>query len=511
MVNELPTPPTFSPRRKWVIACNLFVAVVAVLALAVMANYLGARHYLRFQWSGHGKMVLSPQTVRMLRSITNHVKVTVFFDAREERDAEVRSLTTALLKEYNYRNPRVVSKSVDPARQPAAAELVLATYKLTALKDRNFVVLDCDGRTKVIYQNELVDYQLDPVEGGRSQNYNKRMVNFKGEVLFTTALFNLAEPRQYKICFLQGHREHDPADSSNPHGYAKFAEVLREKASAQLEKLSLRGTNDVPADCQLLIVAGPRQRLDESELAKIEAYLRRGGRLFALLNNLALGGQSDLEKVLAKWGVLVGDKTILDPRNSPADNVLLTAKHYPHPIMSALASDSEANRVLLVLPRAVSKLQSVAPRPDAPKVDVLAASGEGGTEVSEFRNGVPYPNPYQDRQASFPLIVAVEDNIQGVSTDRGSTRMAVVGDSLCMDNELIDTPPAANHYFAALAANWLLERPQVLLQGLVPQPLKTYRLVMTNQQLQTVQWLLLGGLPGAVLLLGGLVWWRRRH
>ena len=129
---------------------------------------------------------------------------------------------------------------------------------------------------------------------------------------------------------------------------------------------------------------------------------------------------------------------------------------------------------------------------------------------SEFRNGVPYPNPYQDRQMVFPLIVAVEDNIQGVSTDRGSTRMVVVGDSLFLDNELIDTPPA-NHYFAALAANWLLERPQVLLDGLVPQPLKTYRLVLTNQQLQTVQWLLLGGLPGAVLLLGSLVWWRRRH
>ena len=511
MANESSTRLTFSARRKWVIGCNLLVALAAVLALVVMVNYLGARHYLRFQWSGHGKIVLSPQTARVLRSITNQVKVTVFFDAREEVEEQIQSLTTAWLKEYNYVNPKIVCKAVDPARHPADAELILAAYKLTALKDRNFVILDCDSRTKVIYQNELVDYQMEPVEGGQPREYKKKMVGFKGEVLFTTALFNLSQPRQYKICFLQGHGEHDPENAKDPHGYAKLAEVLQEKTNAQLEKLSLRGTNEVPADCQLLIVAGPRQPMDESELAKIEDYLRRGGRLFALLNNMAAGGRSGLEQVLARWGVGVGDKAILDPRFSPTSGGdLLTATRYQHPIMKALASDSEDNRVRLVLPRAVGKLQSAAPKPDAPKVDVLAATSEGGTEVSEFRNGVPYPNPYQDRQGVFPLIAAVEDNIRGVSTERGSTRMVVVGDSLCLDNELIDTPPA-NHYFAALTANWLLERPQVLLDGLVPQPLKSYRLVMTNQQLQTVQWLLLGGLPGAVLLLGTLVWWGRRH
>jgi len=58
--------------------------------------------------------------------------------------------------------------------------------------------------------------------------------------------------------------------------------------------------------------------------------------------------------------------------------------------------------------------------------------------------------------------------------------------------------------------DWLLDRPQVLLQGLLPSPLKEYRLVMSRSQRQTVQGILLAGLPGVVLLLGSLVWWRRR-
>lgn len=68
----------------------------------------------------------------------------------------------------------------------------------------------------------------------------------------------------------------------------------------------------------------------------------------------------------------------------------------------------------------------------------------------------------------------------------------------------------ANRDFAGLAANWLLDRTQ-LLEGLGPRPVSEYRLVMTKKQLQSAQWILLGAMPGGVLVLGTLVWLRRRH
>jgi len=510
MENDAHPKPTFSARARWVVGFNVGVAIAAVLALVLMMNYLSARHYVRWPLAGARQTKLSPQTLRVLQSLTNTVKVTVFFNTREEET--LHEMVTSLLKEYAYANPRILFKTVDPVRQPADAELVLAAHRLSALKDKNFVVFDCDGRTKVIYQNELADVQLEPVTDSQTPEFRKKFVSFRGEMLFTTAIFNLANPRHFKIGFLQGHGEHDPEKATNPHGYAKFAEILKEKTDAQLEKVYLLGTNEIPSDCQLLVIAGPRLPYNDQELAKIENFLKQGGRLFALLNNLALGGRSGLEAVLAKWGVAVGDKMILDPKHSPTGNDLLTARmNSQHPVMKALLSDSEDMRVLLVLPRPVGQLRTGATSPDAPKVDVLAATSENGTEVSEIRDGVPYRNPYQDQQGVFPLIAAVEQGaVKGVSAERGSTRIIVVGDSLCLDNELIDSLPA-NHYFAALAVNWLLDRPQVLLEGLVPQPVKDYRLIMTQQQLQTTQWILLAGLPGAVLLLGALVWWRRRH
>jgi len=111
----------------------------------------------------------------------------------------------------------------------------------------------------------------------------------------------------------------------------------------------------------------------------------------------------------------------------------------------------------------------------------------------------------------YPLLAAVEQGvINGVNATRaGGTRIVVAGDSDFLDDEIIDRV-SGNRYFAGLALNWLLDRPQVLLSGLGPQPIKQYNLNMTRSQTRAVQWLFLAAMPGAVLALGALVWLRRR-
>jgi len=105
--------------------------------------------------------------------------------------------------------------------------------------------------------------------------------------------------------------------------------------------------------------------------------------------------------------------------------------------------------------------------------------------------------------------VAVEKGtIRDVITERGSTRMIVVGDSLFLGNLQMDS--GANRDLAAAAVNWLVERPQ-LLAGVGPRPVMEYKIMMTRAQLRGAQWVLLGALPGSVLVLGGLVWLRRRR
>jgi ABC-type uncharacterized transport system involved in gliding motility auxiliary subunit len=105
-------------------------------------------------------------------------------------------------------------------------------------------------------------------------------------------------------------------------------------------------------------------------------------------------------------------------------------------------------------------------------------------------------------------MVAVEQkSVAGVANPRGNTRIIVVGDSVFLGNYYIQG--GANADFAGYAVNWLLDR-TTLLKGIGPRPVTEFRLLMTRTQQREVRWLLLGALPGAVLLFGCLVWLARR-
>ena len=65
--------------RRWTIGLHVCVSLGAALALVVMLNYLAARHFQRFQWASDRRTQLSPVTTEVLRSVTNKVKVIVFF------------------------------------------------------------------------------------------------------------------------------------------------------------------------------------------------------------------------------------------------------------------------------------------------------------------------------------------------------------------------------------------------------------------------------------------------
>ncbi len=105
-------------------------------------------------------------------------------------------------------------------------------------------------------------------------------------------------------------------------------------------------------------------------------------------------------------------------------------------------------------------------------------------------------------------MVAVERGaVPGVSAERGATRLGVSGDATFLLNDGIEG--FAHRDFAANVANWLVDQ-SVLLSGLTPRPLHNYQISMTRRQLLTADWILVAVLPGGVLFIGALVWWRRR-
>jgi ABC-type uncharacterized transport system involved in gliding motility auxiliary subunit len=113
----------------------------------------------------------------------------------------------------------------------------------------------------------------------------------------------------------------------------------------------------------------------------------------------------------------------------------------------------------------------------------------------------------EQKDQVIPIAVASEKGgVSGVAAGRGAARLVVIGDSMLLSNGVLDS--VGNRDFASLCVSWLLDRQQSLAIG--PRPLREWRLSLSQRQINLIQWSLLGALPGGVLLLGFVVWSRRR-
>lgn len=484
---------SFTVTRKWSIVALVALSIAAVLCISALVNYIATRHHSRFVWTTNPAVKLSPLTEQILQSLTNEVKVIVFYDP----EAPLYSSVSTLLNEYEYRSSNLNLQHINPLLHASQAAQVTEKYDLTFGSDKNMVIFDGGEQFKVVYDQQLSEYDWSGLMKGESE---VRRTGFKGELLFTSAILNVAEEKPRSAYFLQGHQELDPTSDDEQNGCLKLATVLRQN-NISVDRLNLL-YQEVPADCELLIVPAPKDPLMESELNKIDRFLHQGGRILALLS----GQQTGLENILAKWGVDVGNDRVIDEQRMDGNGQILAVTNFnPHPIVKPLHN----SRLLMLPPRSVERVEEGANAAEKDEVAHLARTSEHG-RILTTRNDEYWARSPRDRRGEIPVIVAVEKgNIQGLQSDRGSTRLVIAGDSTFLGNQLIDVHPS-NHDFAVFAVNWLLDR-SYLLGEIGPRPFSEYKLFMTQAQMTAVRWLLLAGLPGAVLLVGVIVWYRRRH
>ncbi len=485
-------PPSFSPQRRWTIGGHVLLSLGLLLGVLVLANYLGARHFARFEWTLRPSVELSPVTIRVLSSLTNPVTVVVLFDRKKPLYSSVKEL----LGEYENRCAKLKVEYVDYMLAPGRAQIVLDHYRLALGQDGDRLIIDGGGKIKVVYAKDLSEFDTAAILRGTPI---KR--SFKGEQLITSALYSLIDPRLLAAYFVSGHNEHDPSDPGSM-GYLEFARVLDEN-NVPWKRLPSLLTNDVPADCQLLIIAGPKHPFLPDELPRIEKYLNQGGRLFVLFDYRARNDKTGLEKILSAWGVEVGHDTVQDPSQSRSseNSTVVTSEFGAHPIVGPLRD----SRLELILPRSIRPRTALPQTADAPKVVALVSTSPGGVA----RVDAGGPSAKVTLTGSIALMAAVEKGaIQGVSADRGATRMVIAGDALFLGNGPIEL--AGNRDFLRNAINWLLNR-ELLLEGIGPRAIKEYRVTITQREMMALRWILLGAFPVSALLLGWLVALRRRN
>lgn len=485
--------------RRLVTGLNVCVSTLLAGVLLVMVNYLARRYYQRWDLSQVGYYRLSERTCDLLGNLEGTINVVSFFQKGHGLHDEV----TNLLKEYQYEASRSESLDlkitmVDPDRDLARTRELLKMYDV---QDANVVVFDTAGRRKYVEASDIVDYALS-IEGGRAY---RRMVAFKGEQVFSSALQSVSQVKQPKVCFLLGHGEREMHDFSENAGYSRIARMMR-RDNITVDSLLLAEHHGVPDDCDALVIAGADRRFSNAEVELLADYLTDGGRLLILLDPAVTTG---LETLLESWGVRLSRDVVVDPRRTLTGRELFVSEYGEHPITRRLGNVA----TVFYMPR------SILPRfpeegehsqhADRPRLTTLAACGPQGWSEMNLAQSPAVFDEGVDQAGPIPVAAAVEKGTVGdIKVELRSTRIVIVGDSDFVSNGALSSGVGGNTGFFLNALNWLLEREALI--AISPKPPIELRLDMDRSQQRIATLLIVGGAPALVLVLGLFVGWVRR-
>ena len=466
---------------------NTAVTILLALAILVLVNFVSARRSSRLDVSAGRQFSLSEQTEKILRNLDRDINITAFYTQDHYR----RIPAEDTLNEYAQQSSKIRLTFIDPTSKPGLAD----AYKI---KQNGTVVFESGEKREDVesYQNEEQD--------------------------FTSAILKLLATEQKKLYFLDGHGERD-IDGYDDDSYGDLKKII-EADNYQVEKLALASQPSIPADCSLLVIAGPKKPLLPQEEEAIAEYLNAGGKAMIMVDPAP---SPSLVGLLREWGIEVRDDIILDGFGQTLfgdPSVPVTVKYEFHTITDPIA------RVMTFFPMARSLAPIAEAREDIEVTQLVKTSddswGELDTEalLSERRAGY---NEGRDLKGPMCMAVAVilkqKSEVEHAAslfieepssipdqppeeTTKEKRVLVIVGDSDFATNKYLQQ---GNPDFFMNSVNWLTEEEELI--SIRPKDQEQARVRgLTGGQLRSVTYTSIFAIPFLVLMAGVGVWWKRR-
>jgi hypothetical protein len=466
--------------------------VVAAIAVGYLANIAVYRHDAHFDLSQEGINTPPPQLLSVVDSLKTDVTLTYFYNAGDENALTAKELLTVASRNNNRFHVTFVDLDNDPA-----------TTRAFGVRTYNTAVLQAQDR-RVVVENTVDLAQI------------------------AYAALRVLRERVDVICFVGGHGEGVPDPSTHVH--FSHVETLQGHdvpgagdvlvgIPAGLDQLQLAVTalgysvrqilpaamTAIPPDCSLVAEIGPRQPYTPGEATLLARYLAGGGRLLLAIDpEFPIGGE--LGTMLGQIGLSSDPALVIDPLNHYAtDDDKIAVPYYPPHAITARVG-------LTIFPDA--RPLRVGQQPTGVAVSVLATTSKDSyrkpVSLAQHEAGQSEGDPPDSSvQRTGPeiLAVAAEGSWPGSPSGPGKPfRLVLVGNSNFATNAYLSF--AANGDLAVGMVRWLAGN-----EATPATKTQTYSLpqiVLTHEQMRGTFALVELVLPLSVVLIGGIVWWRRR-
>jgi ABC-type uncharacterized transport system involved in gliding motility auxiliary subunit len=447
-------------------AAYVTIYILVILAVIVFANIFANRYNKSYDATANKRFTLSDQTKKVVGELKQDVTISYFDRANGMQNAK------DLLDRYQNLSPKVHIQYVDLLKNPTLARAENVTR---------------EGEAVISVGARREDAKTFDEEG------------------VTGALIRALKGGAREVCVVSGHGEHRLDDSSQGgEGFSGFQNIVQ-RDNYKVQSVNLQQKAEVPADCTVLVVAGPTGDYIQPEVDAIKKYVESGGRaLFMLDPPLKLGRKqiSDndaLTGLLESWGITADKDLLLD--ESAASQLLgggpeapVVLQYDSHPIVNDLTNVSTA----FPLSRSLETKNT-----DKTTNTKLFSTSADSFATSNLASSEIRIDPAKDKHGPFTLAVA--GTYTGAKPS-DSGRYVVVGNSGWASNQALGF--SGNRNLLLNMINWLSSDEDLI--SIRPKEPEDRRINLTRAQFRTVQATSQIFLPLIVIVGGVMVWLKRR-
>jgi gliding motility-associatede transport system auxiliary component len=449
-------------QTKYVAYATLYILVT--VAVLTVANMLANRYNKTYDTTSNKKYTLSEQTAKIVKGVKEPATIYYF-----DRPSGFKTAKDTL-DQYANLSPKVHVQYVDAekdnllARQAGAKNIGTAIVQIGERKE------EAKGLTE---------------EG------------------ITGAFIRDLKNTTRTVCFVTGSGEHQ-IDVTTGNGFSRLKDLLA-KDEYQSKSINLLEKAEVPADCTVVVVGGPKANYVQPQIDALKKYVEDGGRALVLVNpalKLAkeqIADNEPLISLLSSWGVTPSNDLVLDL--NPISRVLgtgpevaLVMRYDSH----AIVNDMKGTATGFPISRSLETKNR-----DKTTVDKLFESSESSVATTKLDS--PSIDPGDPKNKKGPLTLGAA-GMYRTGKENSQGRFVVIGSSEWAANGFLGFQ--GNRDLAMNAVNWLSSDEDLI--SIRPKDREDRRITMTNGQIRWVGITSVLLLPLAVILTGVSVWWRRR-
>lgn len=438
----------------------------AVLASLIALNVVAVQYPKSLDLTKDSLYSLSDQTLTILHDLKTPTRVYVFVPGANAGPIE------DLLKQYDYASDAFSYEIIDPQIELERVK------KYDIAGDKPIMVVETGDRFLKVQE--------------MSENN------------ITNTLVQLEGGRKKKLYYVTEHKELSVEDAETPEGGAAFFAQLSNE-NYELLPLNILRMVQVPEDADALLLVGLKTGLLPEEAAQITRYLKFGGRLFVATDP---GMSNTLLQILAPLGIDTHDSIIIDQQirmfAGPQLGVQPLITDYGDHLIT---SKMEGLRTTYQMACHITSRPT-----DGVTVTELARSSETAWAESNLPMLLNEGKvSLDDADAPGPVAVAIasEGYATPASTEApllGSARTVVFCDSDFLSNRWVGQ--LGNLDLAVNSLSWLTGNEAAI--TIRPKERSMTNLFITEDEMTNIFFLTVLIMPELLLMLGLLVWWRRR-